>query len=258
MGANNTKDKKQKNIKESLENKNILIKNNLSKIPNPCFKRKEKFPISRCLGFEIYKLKDINNAFYFIYTPSGDKDTVIYKYYNKKQILVKISTIKFEKGYLDEIKIKYFYNPLNKKEYLFIFKEINDIVVILIKKENEFEFIYKKEFTHDEITSKYLDKRESTQGLTDIELFEIIYNKYDNIIYMIISCYFGNISRFVEKWSSNHINILTFKNDQLILIKKFIFGIESPSSNLNFFNDIPIYNDDLMNMIYEDKYSKKY
>ena len=190
MGAKNTKHaktKKNQNIIKNSQEKNIL-----SKIPNPCFKKKEIFSHYDCLGFEIYKLKDINNAFYFIYTPRGYDDTVIYKYYYEKEIFEKISTIKFEKWYLEEIKIKYFYNPLNKKEYLFFLKEYDDILIVQIKAENKFVFINKKEETDEYITSKYFDRRCSVQGVIEIELFDIIYNQYDNNIYIIIYVYSGS------------------------------------------------------------------
>ena len=172
MGAKNTKHaktKKNQNImKESLENNEILKKNILSKTPNPCFRKKEIFSHHKCVGIEMYKLKDINNAFYCIYTPAGDDDTIIYKYYYEKGIFEKINTIKFEKWYLEEIKIKYFYNPLNKKEYLFIMREYDDIIIIQIKAENKFEFINKKELTFKHMEYKSLEWRGSVGSVLEI------------------------------------------------------------------------------------------
>ena len=190
-------------------------------------------------------MKDINNAFYFVYTPRIYGDTVIYKYYYEKEIFEKISTIKFEKGYLSEIKIKYFYNPLNKKEYLFIMREYDDIIIIQIKAENEFEFINKKELTDEYISSKYFERRCSVLTIIETELFDIIYNQYNNTIYIIISYFYGTSYDIKgTTWDSNNIRILTFKNDKLNLINTFKFKINEPYYT--------------MKIIYEDKFSQKY
>ena len=145
MGNKNTKNintkKNQKIMKESLENKKLFKQNFLSKDKNPNFKRKEIFEHKYCIGFEIYELKGINNGFYLAFSNRKEDDIKIYKYFYKKENFEKITKIKFIKADLDEILIKYFYNPLNKKEYLFVYRDINDIEIILIQKENQFEII---------------------------------------------------------------------------------------------------------------------
>ena len=115
MGVKNIKTKK----KESLENKEIYKHNFLSEIPNPCFKKKEIFSHSNCTGFEIFKLKDIKNAFYFAFSSYKEDGIVIYKYFYEKEKFEKVSTIKFDKGYEGHVIIKYFYNPINKKRISF-------------------------------------------------------------------------------------------------------------------------------------------
>ena len=246
MGAKNTKNTKVKKnnkiMEESLEKKNIFKQNNLTKIPIPSFKKKEIFPHSDCYGFEIYKLKGINNAFYFVYIPKNEKnEIIIYKYYYEKEIFKEIVTIKFELNFSSEIIVKYFYNSLNKKKYIFIVTNY-EIEIILIKKEKKFECI-----TKETICYRY--------DFSELELFEIINNQYDHSIYIIISYYLRDNYISNITWRRNYIKILTFKNDKLILIKEFEFQIYEKWNQLN--NNI--YNlINRMNMIYEDKYSKKY
>ena len=246
MGAKNNKSKKTKtvqNTKESLENKE-KYKQNLDN-QNPFFKKKEIFSHSKCIGFEIYKLKNINNAFYLAFTPYKEDDTVIYKYFFEKEKFEKITTIKIYKGDLDKIIIKYFYNPLNKKEYLFVVRKYDDIETILIKKENNFEFINK-----NEIIPIYNHSRDVFKSINEIELFEIIYNQYDNNIYVIISYYLGETYDILgSKYTSNKIRILSLQNDKLILIKEFEYPMNDKGTSYPF---------DLMKIIYEDKYSEKY
>ena len=84
--SENNKESLENNKESSENNKECLNQNILSRIPNPSFVRKEIFSYSYCIGFEIYELKHINNAFYLALTPYGDKnDTVIYKYFYEKR-----------------------------------------------------------------------------------------------------------------------------------------------------------------------------
>ena len=125
MGNKNTKNiktkKNQKIMKESLENKKLFKQNLVSKNKNPSFKKKEIFEHKNCVGFEIYELKGINDGFYLAFSSQGEDNIKIYKYFYKKEKFEKITTIKFIKADLNYIIIKYFYNPLNKKEYLFVY-----------------------------------------------------------------------------------------------------------------------------------------
>ena len=164
-----------------LKNEEILEENMLSKIPNPCFKKKEIFSYDNCLCFEIYKLKDINNAFYLAFYLYNDKDIIIYKKLYEKEKFEKISTIKINLTILEQLIIKYFYNPLNKKEYLFVVKSQDVLEIYLIITENKFKLIYKQETFIDSFEK---DRRNLFNNYSIIELFDIIYNKFDNNIYI--------------------------------------------------------------------------
>ena len=261
MGAKNTKIKKTKINKQkeekSLENKKILKENILliNQNKNPCFKKKEIFSHSNCIGFEIYKLKDINNAFYLAYSSFTEENIIIYKYFYEKEKFEKISEIQIYKGDLNDIIIKYFYNPLNNKEYLFFVRKYDDIEIVLIQKENKFEFINKRKKN----SPLYEYGRDSYQRITKIELFENIYNQYDNNIYIIISYYLSDFEVIEDPlWISNNIKILKFKNNKLVLIKEFEFtmnaGINLLIDTFEGMNDP----NELTKIIYHDKFSKKY
>ena len=231
------------NQNSSLKNEEILEENMLSKIPNPCFKKKEIFSYDNCLWFEIYKLKDINNAFYLAFYLYNDKDIIIYKKLYEKEKFEKISTIKINLTILEKLIIKYFYNPLNKKEYLFVVKSQDVLEIYLIISENKFKLIYKQEDFFDSFEK---GRRNLFNNYTIIELFDIIYNKFDNNIYIIISYFIGDYCYAIDSFSynSNYIKLLTLKNDKLNLIKEFDFKID--------------YTYKIMNMTYQDKYLKKY
>ena len=239
----NNKQFQDKSKKDSSKIIQKYKENSLLNIPNPIFKNNKIVSDSSCLYFEVYKLKNINNAFYLAFF-TEKKGIIIYKYLYEKKIFNKISSIKINASIFNEIKIKYFYNPLNNKEYLFIVKSFDDIEIYLIKNEAKFELIKKEETFLNQFEK---DLRYSVHDISDIALFEIIYNQYDKNIYVITSVYFGEETGYElasPHYISNNIIIYIFKNDKLELIKGFSFIMSDPK--------------DIMNIIYEDKYSKKY
>ena len=191
-------------------------------------------------------MKDINDAFYVSFI--NISNIVIYKYYYEKMMLEKINTINLEL-FDDVIDINYFYNELDKKEYLFI-KGYQDfsLSIYLIKNEKNYELIYEQnDFDFNDFLSQIEIQRHSgpcIRNRRDINLFEIIYNQLDNNIY-IISIYDIGYEKYYDYiyYSSKRIIINIFKENKLI----------SSNFNYSYFNNT--YANDL---IYEDKNSNKY
>lgn len=250
MGNKGNKSKKINGNNKKLNNNNdstIFNQNNkeinLSKVPKPFFKNKKTFSNYTCDNFEIFSLKDNNNAFYLAFSPlSIDfQGIIIYKYPYKEKIFKEINRIKTDTMELTELIIKYFYNPLNYKEYLFVAKNYQDIEIYYIKSEKHFEFINKDET----LKAKFdIYLRDSIHQISSIDLFEVIYNKYNQDVYVITSFslgeeYYISSSSYYKK----NIRIQLFKNDKLTTLKEFSFYIKEPS--------------DVTNIIYEDANLKK-
>ena len=252
MGSKNSKSDNIKATENQIKYKinenptinNLIIKDNiLSKIPNPNFKNKVKFSNNECLNFEIYQLKNISNAYYMAFCDIS-KGIIIYKYFYGKKKFKMISNIKMDSSNLEQMIVKYFYNPINKEEYLFIAKSYNDIVIYLIQNESKFKLINKEETLINQFEN---DLRFSLHDISYIDLFEIFYNIYDKNIYVITIFYYGEDNDLIlsnPNYISKTIKIQILKNDKLELLKEFTFDIKNSS--------------DLLNLIYEDKYSKKY
>ena len=100
----------------------------------------------------------------------------------------KINKIKKDISNLTQIIIKYFYNPITNKEYLFILKSYNDIEIYLIKNKNTFKLINKETTLINQFEN---DLRYSVHDISYIDLFDIFYNQYDNNIYVITTFYIG-------------------------------------------------------------------
>ena len=213
MGAKNNKNIKEEKVEES-------------KIPQPFFQQSNKISNEECMSFEIYQLKNINNAFY-IATISENKGIIIYKCLFSKQEFKEILTIKTSFLYDSKIQIKYFCNPRNGEEYLFIVKEYKYIEIYLIKSEKMYILINKKEIEIDNYYAKTL-----------IEKIDIIYNTYEDRIYVIISFIFK------EKYLPKRIILYEF-NDKL---DEYLHEIKIIKLNKY----------EAANIIYEDKKLKKY
>ena len=180
MGNHNEKSNRNKN-KEKNPEKNPEYKDKLI-IKNPVFKDIQTISKDNCKGFEIYQLKSKNNSIYIAFlTYSSESEWIIfYKYIDKTKIFKEISRFKISTDYyFPQIKLKYFYNPLNNKEYIFMLGCSGEIIEIyLIKDENKYEKI--------NIEYKGIYRRGFNKNFSS-DLFEVFYNEYDKNIYVIIS-----------------------------------------------------------------------
>jgi len=268
MGSKNSKHKK-KNTNKNIHLKNSQInkaikqvlnknENNIDKeeikyknkeflnIPPPIFKNIKKLdidPYDINEGFLIYKLKEINNAFYIsllIYV----EGIIIYKYYYENNTLEKINTIKINVSSMEQIIMRYFYNELDKKEYFFVEKGFDNLFIYLIKNENHYELINKnecKDFDNFSIFEYKFDY-ELIPNEEKLELFEIVYNQFDKNVYIISIQSFGYRTSYINiGYDSKKFNIKIFKENKFI------------SSDLLYSQKF-IKSGDL---IYEDNHSKK-
>ena len=267
MGSKNNKiKKKNRNInlqkvkidetKEINEVKPLILskKKDLLNCPPPSFKDLKKFIFDDKLDyiakFWIYKLKDINDAFYisFLIDYQG---IVIYKYYYEKKILEKINTIKINVCYsMEEIMIRNVYNDFDKKEYLFVEKGPDNLFIYLIKNEKNYELINKDECNDNKVEFDLNgDNRRYSSffaNIKNINLFEVIYNQIEKNIYIITIYDIGYQKEVFRHYESKEFNIKIFKENKLI-----------SSSNLKYSDGLKEYNP-MKDLIYEDKISNKY
>ena len=140
----------------------------------------------------VYKLKNISNSFYFaclIYK----KNIQIYKYDYETKSFKNIGKIDVISSYFKSM--KYFYNPLNKKEYFFIINDNDEIEIYLIKNENNFEIIQKLNYINDEDINNNniinIDEdsisMEEDGTFTSFNFLNVFYNENDKNVYIIIS-----------------------------------------------------------------------
>lgn len=154
-------------IHASSKIKSINIKNQKLIINDNKLERNKSF-------YEIYNLKSIKNAFY-IALKYMDK-LIICKYDYISHKCEQILTIEIGPN-LNEI--KYFYDPLSKKEYLFInFKQ--NLNIYLIKNEKEYKLV--NEFKR----KGYVGGFAPEEDFLPIYNFEIFYNQFNKTNYLII------------------------------------------------------------------------
>ena len=129
------------------------------------------------------------------------------------------------------IEIKYFYDPINNKEYLYILN--NGILYIyLIYNESKYELIkIINDISNNNYDSYY------------IKYFEIIHNKFDNNNYLIIISTFSIKNCF--SLEERRVEIVEIKNKSYNLIKLFILK----NDDFDFFR--------MDNLIYKDNYNKQ-
>jgi len=229
MGNQNKKSTKNKtNIKFS-ENRNEsnITKNLIRK--NPIFKNIQTISKNNCKGFEVYQLKSKNNSIYIAFYGNSyeSKWIIFYKYIDNNKIFKEISRLEIGTEYLSpQIKLKYFYNPLNNKEYLFMSRCDEEIIdVYLIKDENKYV----------KINKDYQGERRGFNKNITADSFEVFYNEYDKNIYVIISyilyeyCCFFDYPVEIKKY----IDIIKFEKKQLKLIKSFTFDLKNNGDVLN-------------------------
>ena len=206
------------NLKSVENNKNII------EIPNPNFINKEKISDNYLHNsFEIFKLNKINDAFYFAFSTLEKTGLNIYKYYYKTKKFKIIYYIK-NLNFSDKL-IKYFYNPIENNEYLYILN-CSTIYIYLILNESNYLLInsINKHYDH------YYD-------LYSIIYFDLIYNQYNKNIYFILySTYWNN---------QNCIELTQVLNNKHNLITSF-----PVKNDYNYFK--------IKLLLYEDKFSQKY
>ena len=235
MGNQNEKSNRNKIKEKNLENKDKYnITKNLN-IKNPFFKNIQTISKENCIGFEIYQLKSKNNSIYIAFL-SESHWIIFYKYIDKTKIFKEISRLKINTRIVNhiiqpQIKLKYFYNPLNKKEYIFISRCNEEIIEIyLINDENKYENI--------NIEYKGI-KRKGYDTIISVDLFEVFYNEYDKNIYVIVSyikhsfCCVSEIPDIIK-----YFDIIKLKEKKMKLIKTFTFDLTN--------------NGDVLNLIYEN------
>ena len=204
--------------------KYIETNNNNIEIPNPNFRNKDKITDNYLHNsFEIFKLNKINDAFYIAFSTLEKAGLNIYKYYYKTKKFKIIYYIK-NLNFSDKL-IKYFYNPIENNEYLYILN-CSTIYIYLIANESNYFLInsINKHYDH------YYD-------LYSINYFDIIYNQYNKNIYFLLYSSYWN--------KQNCIELIQISNNKYSLITSF-----PVKNDYNYFK--------IKLLLYEDKFSQKY
>ena len=223
---------------------------------NPVFKEANKIIIEEnceeVIYMLVYQLKNISNAFY-LSCLIRNKDIQIFKYSYETKSFKNIGKIDVICSYNESM--KYFYNPLNNKEYFFFISAGNELEIYLIKDENNFKKIHKLnyinngdiddnnnnnilEFDNSDGPGDDLDDSLSGGGgftFANFNFFNVFYNQNDKNVYVIVNYLImqnpGGGSSF-DGYSAKSINIFIFKDEKLNLIKTFKFDIEFNLSNI--------------------------
>ena len=201
--SNNKNTQEKENIKNTksiiLPNPNFRIKQTIVKSNQNC--KNICFKLLSC--YEIYKLTNIKSSFFIAYR-NKENITQISKYDFKET--TNITTIN-----IAPMQIKYFFDDINNKEYLFI-QKINEIHVFSILNENSYEKIY----VYKEEGSQSRGAAGCYFGLLPIYDFLLFNDKYNKINYLVISFFY----RVDCSSMSKKINILKFEKERFIIVKK--------------------------------------
>ena len=201
--SNNKNTQEKENIKNTksiiLPNPNFRIKQTIVKSNQNC--KNICFKLLSC--YEIYKLTNIKSSFFIAYR-NKENITQISKYDFKET--TNITTIN-----IAPMQIKYFFDDINNKEYLFI-QKINEIHVFSILNENSYEKIY----VYKEEGSQSRGAAGCYFGLLPIYDFLLFNDKYNKINYLVISFF----NRVDCSSMSKKINILKFEKERFIIVKK--------------------------------------
>ena len=201
--SNNKNTQEKENIKNTksiiLPNPNFRIKQTIVKSNQNC--KNICFKLLSC--YEIYKLNSIKSSFFIAYR-NKENITQISKYDFKET--TNITTIN-----IAPMQIKYFFDDINNKEYLFI-QKINEIHVFSILNENSYEKIY----VYKEEGSQSRGAAGCYFGLLPIYDFLLFNDKYNKINYLVISFFY----RVDCSSMSKKINILKFEKERFIIVKK--------------------------------------
>ena len=197
------------------------------------------------LFYEIYNLKNITKYFYILICfeiyPKGKNniskyELSIYKYFYENNQFKNIKKIELLNEYFNAA--KYFYNPLNNKEYLVFLKFNDSYELYLIEKETEFSLI--KQDKDNAYENKINSLAQDEYEISYTDFFEIIYNKYEKQLYL-ISCV---VILYDKNHCSKVINVRLFKDNKFYLIKSISFKID--------------YRSDISFCINEDKHLGKF
>ena len=201
--SNNKNTQEKENIKNTksiiLPNPNFRIKQTIVKSNQNC--KNICFKLLSC--YEIYKLTNIKSSFFIAYR-NKENITQISKYDFKET--TNITTIN-----IAPMQIKYFFDDIKNKEYLFI-QKINEIHVFSILNENSYEKIY----VYKEEGSQSRGAAGCYFGLLPIYDFLLFNDKYNKINYLVISFFY----RVDCSSMSKKINILKFEKERFIIVKK--------------------------------------
>lgn len=235
LSNNNTINNQQKSKfkKQSLPNfKKYQMITNYKIDETKAFLQQELYDI---IFFEIYNLKNDNKSFYILacveILPNRSYNNAkyeleIFKYFYENNQFQKIKKINLSNHIFS---IKYFYNPIDNKEYLSFLKLNDSYEIYLIENEIKFSLIKQEK---DNTYENFINLIEENEEIYYTEFYEIIYNKYDKNIYL-ISCVVigednGTESSNLE-YLKKFINIRLFIDNKLYIIKTISFQINSPS-----------------------------
>ena len=186
-----------------------------------------KFYLLSC--YEIFQIKNENESFFIAYQDDNYRLEIIEFNFISKEIN-KINSPSFWKVQ----KIKYFYNEKENKEYLFVLHRYG-LTILLITNKNQFDEIieYSEKgtiYTKNEMFDDKLNPNE----------FEVIYNKYNQITYIVISFLCLQAPTIIRK-----IKILSFEQDKINNLNEYYYH-EMPTSPKILF------------LVWENKISKTY
>ena len=213
--------------------KNIIFKNQKNLIDNCQILSCNQYSsrnIEFISTFEIYYLKNIKKSFYIAFPQNNEEGLLKIIKYN--YIKHKCEEIYSLKNQFNIRKIKYFYEPLTQKEYLFISSK-EGLFIFLIKNEKEYELI--DSIKKEGITGGFSSRR----AIIPIYNFEIIYDKFEKKSYLIIS--YSYQSGCTSKM--NQTLIYKFQEKEINLIKEFSYRSYEGRS--------------LLLLLYEDNYRQK-
>ena len=215
-------------LENKANNLNPIFKNNLiitKDYHSPSFLNRNSY------YYEIYKLNIVKNAIYIAFASASKDQIKIIKMNLSDKKITELISLKYDNF---PQKIKYFYDKIKNKEYLFI-SFYEKIIIYLIQTEKEFKTIL-----------EYEQKGEAGGRLKPIHIlpihdFEIFLNKFDNNIYLIVTfVYYVGCGKDVRD-----IKLFKFNNNKLDLINEI-------KSNIN--NKLFI---TTLFLIWEDNISKK-
>ena len=212
---------KNKNKSKVLENNIRKNNQNITTNLNPIFKNNllitneyycPSFFNRNLYCYEIYKLNAIKNAIYIAFTITSKIEIKIIKINLLNKNITELMSLKYDNF---ANKIKYFYDKLQNKEYLFISCH-KKIIIYLIKSEKNF----KKILEHEQ--KGRAGGRIITNIILPIYDFEIFFNKFDKNIYLIATyIYSGGCTSSVRD-----IKLFKFNNNKLYLLNEIRIGIK--------------------------------